>query len=806
MKLKSILPLVALVGSAFVTSLGYAQSIPTLEMDVDDLPATSGFGSGLTPMTSVLRNDVLNNSVFAPNSPEINVTVSLRNQQFSNLNYGSTTAIPIPGGGFYSNFQTTGLVFGVGPLTAQDGTTVATGGFPLNRYDFTGAYYVGGTGGPKDNMFTTNPKATGTELGTGMRVLQEGPGTNVNGSFQIFTTAQALFGSANGIGSRVYFGDIVFRFNTPVTNPVLHFSGLGGAYRYCPPTGNVNNAADYLSTFFSTELELVNTGLTSVKMSGNPLFNVTGNNVLNANNANPNGGSFDAGLENGLFNNYGAATGSVKLIGTVQEVVYRVYLEGGTASQFAWSVPGSSVISNNRDPFTGDIWYAAVSLDKPTQQISGNVFLDKDGLVDNNVNASTGAANPKTNAGGLFANLLNAGGMVVASVPVTPEGVFLFDEVPVGNYQVQLTTIAGTGTYTSPSAAPLTQLPAGWANTGEFVGATVGSDGLVNGRSSSVTVQSTDIKTQVNFGIQRLPESVDFATTVPQPVVGTVFTLSPVNTPGLPILSGSDPEDMPTVGVLTNKTIQITTLPTNTTLRYNGVPVTAGQVITNYNPALLTILVTSATAGATETSFRYAYVDAAGKPDPTPALYTIQWVGILPVTLLSFDANAVDCSAKISWVTSSEVNTKEFDLEVSSDNGSSFGKTATVNAAGTSNSGKSYASAYPMQAGVTYYFRLKIINTDGSFSYTDIRKASCVSGNVKISLAPNPVATSFMLRGMDNGKNQVFVYSSNGQLMKTQTIVNTQGSVDVSNFAGGTYNVRIVSQSGNISTIQMIKN
>lgn len=784
----------------FAASAGLAQSTPTLEMDLNELATNFGFGSSLVPMNTKLKNDAANNTVFSVNSPQIDVTVSLRNQQFTGLNYGGTTTSGA------SNAQSTGLVFGVGPLTAQDAGIAATGGFPLNRYDFMGAYYVGGAGGPQNNMFTTNPNAVGAQLGTGMQVLGDINTGESNSAFQIFTTAQVLFGSSNPIGSRVYFGDIVFRFNQPVTNPVIHFSGLGGAYRYCPPTGNVNNAADYLSTYFSTELELVNSGLSSVKMSGNPLFNIAGNNILNTNDANPNGGSLDAGNEGGLFNNYGAASGSVKLVGTVQEVVYRVYLQGGTSSQFAWSVAGSAVINNNRDPFTGDIWYAGVSLAKPTQQISGNVFNDADGLTNNSINTTGSTANPKTNAGGLFANLLNAAGNVVATTPVSPDGIYLFDAVVPGAYTVQLTTISGT----VGSPAPATQLPAGWINIGEngstLPGNGTGSDGTVNGRSGVITVNADDIKVEVNFGIERLPESIPFTSTVPLPIVGTVFTLNNAGPNPLPILSGSDPEDMPTVGVLTSKSIQITTLPTNTTLRYNGVPVVAGQVIPNFNPLLLTVLVTSATAGSNQTSFQYAFVDAAGRPDPSPALYTIDWQGILPVTLISFDATGDNCLAKLTWVTTSEVNASKFDVELSTDNGAIFNKVNSVAATGTANNGRTYNSSYAMQAGVVYYFRLKSVNTDGSFSYSDIRKVSCANGYLKVTLAPNPVVSSFMLRGMDAGKNQVSIFSTNGQLMKTQVIVNTQGSVDVSTFAGGTYNVRIVNQSGTVTTIQMIKN
>jgi hypothetical protein len=787
-----------------ITFKGFGQSIPTLEMDADDLPATAAFGSSLSPMTSVLKNDAANSSNFSLNSPEINVTVSFRNQQFTGLNYGSTTAVPNGSGGFYSNFQTTGLVFGVGPLTAQDGGITASGGLPLNTYDFMGAYYVGGNGGPKDNMFTTNPRATGGQLGTGMNALPSAL-PNTNGAFQMFTTAQALFGSSNGIGSRVYFGDIVFRFNQPVKDPVIHFSGLGGAYRYCPPTGNINNAADYISTFFATELELVNTGLSSTRMSGNPFFDVAGNNISNLNDANPNGGSFDAGLEGGLFNNYGAATGSVKLTGTVQEVVYRVYLQSGTSSQFAWSVDRSLVINNNRQPFTGDIWYAAVSIDKPTQQISGNIFNDRDGLVDNNINQSVGVANPKTNIGGLlYANLLNAAGTtVIATVPVGGDGTFLFDNVAVGTYTVQLSTNQGV----PGQPRPATALPAGWVNTGEFgsntPGNVAGSDGTVNGLSASITVNASDIKPEVNFGIERLPESVDYTRVIPSPSIGTVMTLSPTAPFPLPALSGSDPEDQPTSGTLSGKTVVLTNLPNNATLRYDGNLVVSGTPIPSFNPNLLTITFNGPAQAFAQ--FNYAYVDASGRPDPTPALYRLLWSGgPLVIDLTNFTATKNNCIAGLTWKTASEVNASRFEIEVSNSTSAVYNKVGSVNA--TAPNGKTYQFGYPMQAGVQYYFRLKMIDKDGAFKYSDVRPLSCDGKSTGITIAPNPVIDQFVISGMENGKNTIVVFAANGQQVKTQIIPQAQGYVNIGNLASGMYSVKIISEKGNVTVGKLIKN
>ncbi len=493
-----------------------AQAIPTIEMPMSQtIFANSNQGKGVSadPVIIGFKNDVANSNIFSAYSSTI--TISFKNQVFTGLNYG-TASYDNQG---FSSLQTTGLVFGAAPTLSSDPTP--QGAEPVNKYDVLGAY--NGDGGPTNEMFTSNPKATGADLGTGIKVGNASLATT-NGAVEVFTTAQALYGNAAyPVGSRVYFGDIVITFSEPVKNPVIHLAGLGGSYRYFPK-GAINTAANYMSTYFSTELELVNTGLTSTLLSSNPLMQLSGNNILNANNTNPNGGSVvNAITSEILFNNYGAATGSVRINGNVQELVYRVYLKSGTASQFAWSTKGlapdgvTQLIDNAlRDPFTGDIWRIAASYDKPVQQISGNVFYDINGYSGNintaNINPAIGSF-PKTNVGNTMkANLIDNAGNVVATTPVGSDGTFLFDGVNTGDYTVQLTQVAGV----VGQPKPATTIPTDWVNTGERNFLQAGTDGTTDGNSLVFTVGVGDIITNVNFGV--LPRAA-----LPLPVSLTSF-------------------------------------------------------------------------------------------------------------------------------------------------------------------------------------------------------------------------------------------------------------------------------------------
>ena len=155
---------------------------------------------------------------------------------------------------------------------------------------------------------------------------------------------------------------------------------------------------------------------------------------------------------------------------------------GGSTALFK----ASMTASNPGDDFTIDDIY--VTGDCAT--IAGNVFNDvtNDGTVN-----GTG-----TNAGVLYANLLNAAGVVIATVPVNADGTYSLSAIAGSDYTVRLSTTAGT----IGSAPPAQILPTGWTNVGDAIGSTQGA--TANGISETFTLPSGGI-TNVNFAIHQPP-------------------------------------------------------------------------------------------------------------------------------------------------------------------------------------------------------------------------------------------------------------------------------------------------------------
>jgi hypothetical protein len=414
---------------------------------------------------------------------------------------------------------------------------------------------------------------------------------------------------------------------------------------------------------------------------------------------------------------------------------------------------------------------------------------------------------------------------------INASGLYSFNNIPVGIYSVQLSTASTAGTYANPAPAPAVVLPAGWVNTGENIGNTSGNDGSVNGISSIINISLGANVTDVNFGIEQLPETANVIAFIDVPINAEIISLQniwPWSGPGFyneyfsRTFIGRDDEDQPIFGELTGKTIRIDTLinfyhsmpPLSIAqfdLLYLGTLVTAGQVIASYNPAFMQVRCLTNYNGSLvhfggDLKFKYSYIDAAGKADPTPATFRILFpvAGVLPITLSDFTVSKNNCSAVLNWKTSSEINADKFEIEYSSNQNSIFKVLGEKMAVGNSSTSTSYQFNYAMQSGTDYFFRLKMYQKDGSFTYSDIKKLSCINGKANINIIPNITSNLFRISGMGAGKNVLTIFSTDGKLLKTLVVLNNQ-HIDISNFKNAVYILKITDESRNIYTDWIVK-
>lgn len=375
--------------------------------------------------------------------------------------------------------------------------------------------------------------------------------------------------------------------------------------------------------------------------------------------------------------------------------------------------------------------------------ISGNLYLDANGLIDYTVNGIG------TNMAGttmMYANLI-LDGVVIKTDVLSSDGYYQFLGLFSGNYEVQISPIQGI----VGQAAPAQDLPTRYEWTGDNTGVSAGDDGTPNGKQS-VTISMGFDMVEVNFGINGIPITNGLTTTSQENPNGTVQVT-------LPTLTFSDPED---VGI-NNITIQsIPNPPTQGTLYYNGIAVTLGQFISNYDASLLTV---DPIDGNVTVSFMFFTTDQAGAMSNTSTVNIPFTFTTLPVEWVYFRGYNTGSENILEWSTVSEINSDHFTIERQNAFGY-FEAIDKVSSEGNSSHVKDYSFIDNNILSVTYY-RLVQVDIDGK---TDISPTIAINSRAQkfINLYP-ALASDYInvdIEIQHDNKTQYQILNINGQVMQ----------------------------------------
>ena len=179
--------------------------------------------------------------------------------------------------------------------------------------------------------------------------------------------------------------------------------------------------------------------------------------------------------------------------------------------------------------------------------------------------------------------------------------------------------------------------------------------------------------------------------------------------------------------------------------------------------------------------------------------FTLTVNTILPVELISFAADCVTDEVILSWETASESNCDFFAIQTSLDM-ITWHDIGIVKASGTSNQLKAYRYSEIKKVEQPVYYRLKVYDYDGTYSYSTFVEVNCQNdGFIDVSIYPNPVKNELFVR-FTNSKSEVvklFITNSIGQVVyKTSFYVcdfNSEFVIDVSNLKDGLYMLNFVS-------------
>ncbi len=187
----------------------------------------------------------------------------------------------------------------------------------------------------------------------------------------------------------------------------------------------------------------------------------------------------------------------------------------------------------------------------------------------------------------------------------------------------------------------------------------------------------------------------------------------------------------------------------------------------------------------------------------------------LPVTLINFTGTYKNNLAQIEWSTSSEDNFKEFELLYSID-GKEFHSAGFVKGHGLLggiNNYIFYDNKIETYKKEVVFYRLKMVNHDGSFNLSDLLKLAMPASGFKASalnIYPNPALEQLNVELLDIADDNFFVTICDAFGKKISTFnnldfVGNKLTIDLNLYNYGIYFLRIENSLGIIETKKIIK-
>lgn len=169
---------------------------------------------------------------------------------------------------------------------------------------------------------------------------------------------------------------------------------------------------------------------------------------------------------------------------------------------------------------------------------------------------------------------------------------------------------------------------------------------------------------------------------------------------------------------------------------------------------------------------------------------------VLAVEWLNFSAQKNGAhSVLLNWSVQSSFNNDYYEIERSND-GVHFAKIGTVNAVNGANV-KQYSFTDNLPLNGTNYYRIKQVDKDGSYQYSQTKKVSMSDVIRHWNIYPNPAKDKATLYSLNNyNKTDISVCNLNGKIVYHTTVSNVMANqsinIPVNNLSKGVYVIKIV--------------
>jgi hypothetical protein len=174
--------------------------------------------------------------------------------------------------------------------------------------------------------------------------------------------------------------------------------------------------------------------------------------------------------------------------------------------------------------------------------------------------------------------------------------------------------------------------------------------------------------------------------------------------------------------------------------------------------------------------------------------------GILPITLVNFDAVVSNGAVNLTWTTMQESNSDHFDIERSNDGGAKWDVVGKVTAKGNSSLPTYYSFTDADPGAGTFQYRVHGYDLDSrpTLSVIKVVRTTLIAS---IGVFPNP-AKDFLnvaIPATEMGVIHIRLIGQSGQQLAERNVTGAGGTVQsfsVSNYPPGNYLIQVISADG----------
>ena len=176
----------------------------------------------------------------------------------------------------------------------------------------------------------------------------------------------------------------------------------------------------------------------------------------------------------------------------------------------------------------------------------------------------------------------------------------------------------------------------------------------------------------------------------------------------------------------------------------------------------------------------------------TPKRLYIQAIysSALPLSLISFTARKVEGQVKLAWSSDNETNTLQFVIEKSTD-GVLYEAIGSVPAMGSGRHSYNFTDITTSMVPI-YYYRIKMMDADSKFKYTNILSIKNGEAQVKLSVFPNP--STDLVTIVSSIKQIAFITNNIGQPIKNVSLIDGSQTINMATWPSGIYFIKIASE------------